>query len=690
MKYTNWTLSPCSPSALNALQEAGIPPLTAAVLCARGIETPEQARTFLSTDLSLLHDPMRMKDMDRAADRIRKALDQGETIAVFGDYDVDGITSTALLTSYLRSRGARTIVYIPDRLEEGYGLNSGAMRLLRGRGVSLIITVDCGITAVEETALANSLGMDVVITDHHECREVLPPAAAVVNPHRPDCTYPFKELAGVGVALKLVMAVSGPAEHDRLLEEYGDLAAIGTIADVMELTDENRAITALGLRLLRRPRRPGLQMLLREAGLDGKSLTASSISYTIAPRINASGRMGRADLACELLLTNDLARAEDLARTLCSLNRERQAIETEIYLECLARLSRFRADDLYSIVLADEKWHQGVVGIVASRLCDKFSCPVFMICLTGGKGKGSCRSYGGVNLFHVLEQCADLLDSFGGHEQAAGFTIREENIPLFRRRADACIRQAVGDRPLTADLAVEVNLSDASLLTLENVAALDVLEPTGARNPRPVFQLTGAMVTGVSAVGNGRHSRFRLSRDGVVLDAILFGTAPREAGLSVGARVDAAFTPNVNEFRGNRTVQLQILDVRPALTQLQAEQLLYRRWRRGEMLTPQEVASMIPRREDFAAVWRYLVRHTDADLVEETGPRLARRIARTYGLREAYTRTMICLDVMNERGLITVRTETDHLQIRVLPPAGKVNLEESAIMIELRKRLKQP
>ena len=685
MKYAKWNLSPCSPSALTSMQAAGIPPLTAAVLCARGLDTPEKALRFLSTDVSLLHDPWMMKDMDKATARIRQALERGEKMAVFGDYDVDGITSTALLTSYLRRQGGQVIPYIPDRLEEGYGLNPGAIVKLRTQGVSLVVTVDCGITAVSEVMLARSLGMDVVITDHHECKEVLPDAAAVVNPHRPDCPYPFKALAGVGVALKLVLALAGPENQRRLLAQYADLAAIGTVADVMEIVDENRVIVQMGLDALSNSQRPGLRMLLREAGLEGKPLTATSIGFSLAPRINASGRMGCAGLACELLLTESPVRGEELARDLCALNRERQAIEMEIYTECVSRLSRFQAKDLYSIVLADERWHQGVVGIVASRLSEQYSCPTFMICLDQGKGKGSCRSYGGVNLFLALEACSDLLESFGGHELAAGFTILEENIPAFRRRVDQYIRQAVGNCSITSSLQVEMDLPSAALLTLENVDALSMLEPTGTGNPKPVFQLCGVNVLSVSTVGSGRHTKFRVQKDGCTLDAIFFSANPQDAGLAPGNRVDLAFSPSINEFRGNRSVQLQILDVRPSLTQSQAEQRLYQRYRSGERLTPQEAALLLPRREDFVAVWRYLSRHSDPGMVEDTAPRLARKIARTFGIRETYTRTMVCLDVMNERGLISLSAETDHLQIRVRPTQGKVDLEASYIMQQLRR-----
>ncbi len=683
MKYAKWNLSPCSPSALTSMQAAGIPPLTAAALCARGLDTPEKALRFLSTDRSLLHDPWKMKDMDRATARIRRALDSREKIAVYGDYDVDGITATALLTSCLRRQGGQVIPYIPDRLEEGYGLNPATIVRLRAQGISLIVTVDCGITAVDEVALAQSLGIDVVVTDHHECKEVLPDAAAVVNPHRPDCPYPFKALAGVGVALKLALALAPPEDQRRVLAKYADLAAIGTVADVMELVDENRAIVQMGLEALENPQRPGLRMLLREAGLEGKPLTSTAIGFSLAPRINASGRMGCAGLACELLLTESPARGEELARELCALNRERQAIEMEIYTECVSRLSRFRAKDLYSIVLADERWHQGVVGIVASRLSEQYTCPTFMICLSEGKGKGSCRSCGGVNLFKVLESCSDLLDSFGGHEQAAGFTISEERIPAFRERVDQSIRRAVGNEAITTSLQVEMDLPSAALLTLENVDALSMLEPTGAGNPRPVFQLRGVSVLSVSAVGNGRHTRFRLQKDGCTLDAIFFSVSPQEAGLTPGCRMDLAFSPTVNEFRGNRTVQLQIIDVRPSLTQAQTEQRLYQRYRSGERLTPQEAALLLPCREDFVAVWRYLTRHSSPGMVEDTAPRLARKIARTFGIRETYTHTMICLDVMHERGLISLSAETDHLQICIRPTEGKVDLEASYIMQQL-------
>ena len=522
MKYKKWNLAAPEGSAVQGLRQAGLPALAAVVLCARGLDTPAAAEAFLTAGEAPLHDPFLLKDMDRAAVRLALALDRQESIAVYGDYDVDGITSTCLLTEFLRSRGGSVTPYIPDRMEEGYGLNREAVDHLRQAGVSLIVTVDCGITAVAETDYANSLGMEVIITDHHECKEVLPAALAVVDPHRSDCGYPFPCLAGVGVALKLALALTAPEEREAVFGRYADLAAVGTVADVMTLSGENRTIVRQGLRALGRTRRPGLRALIREAGAESRCLTASGIGFTLAPRINAAGRMGKAWVAAELLLTHDPVRAEELARELCELNRQRQTIEGEIFQECLARLERESAAPRRALVLSGERWHQGVVGIVASRLAERYSCPTFMICLQDGRGKGSCRSFGGFNLFKALESCADLLEGFGGHALAAGFTIRAEHIDAFRKRMEACVEAWTGGAELVSALDVDAELPEPDLLTVEEVAGLDVLEPYGAGNPKPVFSLSGCTVSALTEVGGGRHLKLRLTRCGHSLDAIFF------------------------------------------------------------------------------------------------------------------------------------------------------------------------
>ena len=685
MKYKQWNISAPSAEDCRAMTRAGIPALPAVVLCARGLDTPEKARSFLDDREELLHDPFLLKDMDRAVARIQQALEQHETIAVYGDYDVDGITATCLLTDYLRRQGATVVSYIPDRMEEGYGLSTQAIELLHGQGVTLIITVDCGITAVAETLYAAELGMDVVITDHHECKETLPSAVAVVNPHRTDCQYPFPCLAGVGVAFKLVLALGGAENRRTLLDEYADLTAIGTVADVMQLTGENRAIVRLGLQALAKTKRPGLRSLIHEAGADSKPLTATTIGYILAPRINASGRMGCASLAGELLLTDDPSRAEELAQELCALNRDRQSIEGAIFEECVAQLDR-EGVSRPVIVLASEGWHQGVVGIVASRLAEKYSCPAFMICLQDGKGKGSCRSFGGFNLFAALEQNAALLEDFGGHELAAGFTISEENISAFREKMETAVLERTGGAEMISTLQVDARINDPALFSQEEVEALSLLEPYGAGNPKPVFVLPGAVILSLFEVGGGRHLKLRLRHQGATFDAIFFSVSADQLGLSPGDRIDVAFTPQINEFRGIRSVQLQVCDLQSAPTRAQAERDLVERLRLGQSVSAAEARGAIPSREEFESVWRYLKYHAAAEPLEDNPVHLVKNIAKTFHTREAYARTMVCIQVFDERGLIRVEHQnTGRLRIGLCQIDGKVDLEQSELMRRLRR-----
>ena len=687
MRYKQWKIAHPSPAGRAQLERAGIPSLLACVLSARGVTEPEQAWKLLTPGEEPLLDPMLLKDMDRAVLRVTRALKRGETIAVYGDYDVDGITATCLLTDCLTRLGGRVRSYIPDRLEEGYGLNQEAVLHLAQQGVTLIITVDCGITAAREVEFARELGIDVVITDHHECKQAIPEAAAVVDPHRPDCPYPFKGLAGVGVALKLAMAAAGPDRAGLVFREYADLAAVGTVADVMPMTGENRTIVQTGLAALAHPRRVGLAQLMDEAGLGDKPVTSVSIGYTLAPRINAAGRMGQADLAAELLLTRDPGRAAALAQELCALNRERQTIECEIFQECVQRLERRPQSGV--ILLADEHWHQGVVGIVASRLTEKYSCPAFMVCLDQGMGKGSCRSWGGVNLFHLLTQCQDLLEGFGGHAMAAGFTVREENIPALERR----LRQLVLEEQAGEELPSLLEIDAAVLpqeLTVEAVEALDALEPCGAGNPRPVLVLTGAHVISAAQVGRGRHLKLRLEGRGVPLDAIFFSVDGSELGLTPGCRVDVAFYPQINDFRGVRSVQLQVVDLRHAMTRAQLEQSIYEKYRRGEPLSPQEAQSLLPTRAEFVCLWRYLERQCAGQtFLEDTLARIAQKSARSGGQSERPNHTLVCLEVMEERGLISLERQSGRVQITLHRLEHKVDLNASAILRRLREAMQE-
>lgn len=688
MKFEHWMSASRDYAGEAALRQAGISPLTAIALCGRGAHSPAEANSFLESSPDLLHDPMLLKDMDKAVQRIEAALESGETIAVYGDYDVDGITSTCLLSSYLKSRGANVIPYIPDRLSEGYSLNTDAITRLRLKGARLLISVDCGITNQKEVQFAKGIGMDVIITDHHECKEEIPNAAAVVNPHRPDCPYPFKHLAGVGVALKLVLALTPEQYRDTVLNNYVDLAAIGTVADVMSITDENRAIVTLGLATLEQSRRPGLQMLIRECGLEDKAITSTSIGFTLAPRLNAAGRMGCPLVAAELLLTNDPQQGAALAQTLCDLNRERQLIEQNIFTQCLELLEAHPELAEHAIVLADHSWHQGVVGIVASRLSERFGVPSFMICLDEeNHGKGSCRSYGDFNLFHALEQCADLLDGFGGHELAAGFTISEEQIVPFRQKMQQIAAQWQATQHISSSLQVDAVLDDASLLTLDNVTDLQLLEPYGTGNAQPVFVLNGVSVLSINPVGKGRHTRLRVIAGDMPFDAILFSYTPEDTGLQAGARADLAFYPQINQFRGTRSVQLLLTDVKPSPSHAQIDRMLYQRWKQGDFLSHHDLDILLPERRDFVAVWRYLLAHAAGDRYRETPARLSRNIARSTGGREAFARTMVCLEVFQECGLVHFTEQSNQLHITIRQIDGKVNLEQSPIMIALHKML---
>ena len=689
MKYQQWKIAQRSQQVCREMERQGVPLLVAATLCARGLTDLDEAKALLSSAEDQLCDPYLMKDMDLATARIGRALRNKESIAVYGDYDVDGITATCLLTHYLRSQGGNVRYYIPDRFTEGYGVNNQAVEELALQGVTLIITVDCGITALAETAYAASLGVDMIVTDHHECKEKLPDAIAVVDPHRKDCPYPFKDLAGVGVALKLVMALGsvsgGEKRANALFHEYADLAAVGTIADVMKLLGENRTIVRVGLKHLKKTRRRGLYALMVEAGTLSRAINSTTVGYCLSPRINAAGRMGRASMAADLILTDDTERAEYLAHELCELNRQRQGVELDIFNNCLSRLAGGGTYDC--LVLADHTWHQGVVGIVASRLTERYGCPAFMICLDHGMGKGSCRSWGGVNLFERLAECSDLLEGFGGHA-LAGFTVREENIPLLSRRLREGLERALGAGASPAALEADAEV-EARELTVEAVADLDRLEPCGTGNPRPVLVLRGALIQSMSQVGRGRHLKLRLESKGTPLDAIFFSADGAELGLAPGGRVDVAFYPQINEFRGTRSVQLQVADLHPAPTRAQAERAVYEKYRRGEGLTPAEARLLMPSRAEFVGLWRYLQRRcAGLGRVEDTASRIARGASRATGQREAAERVLLCLEVLAERGLIDLEIGPQGVAVSLRQVERKVDLEASPILGRLRQAIR--
>ena len=674
MKYGIWKVSQLEAGAVNALVGSGYAPLAAMVLASRGIGDDRQARAYLDCNAPLL-DPFLMTDMDKAAGRVGLAMSRGEKIAVFGDYDVDGITATCLLTDFLRRHGADVVSYIPGRLEEGYGLNPIAIHQLHAEDVKLIVTVDCGITAVSEAELCKQLGIDLVITDHHECKQTLPAAVAVVDPHRCDGGYPHKNLSGVGVAFKLASALCGSQET--VLEEYADMVCLGTVADVMPLQGENRVFVARGLESLAHTKRPGIAALMAECGCAPETVSASSIGFMLAPRINAAGRMGQIDLAVELFLTDDPDKAAEAARGLCELNRQRQAVESEIYRQAVSMLPMGKPPE--AIVLADESWHQGVVGIVASRIAEEYACPTFLICLDGEHGKASSRSHGGFNLFASLSALSPLLESYGGHELAAGFTISRANIPEFRRQICALAAQYYTDDVPRTVLDVDCAVSP-ELLTLHNVDALQMLEPCGNGCPKPVLMMKNLTIDRISMVGGGRHMRLRLCSGHTYLNAIYFSANPQTVSIQPGDLVDVAFTPQVNEFRGTRTVQMNVIDIRPSCSaECLPDAAPYRDMQRGN-LTSGEAAALLPDRKMLALVWRYL---DAANPVQESPMCLCRKIVRWSGQPLNLGQMLTCLDIFRDVGLLTVQRQHKYVSIRLTPGEGKADLSRSQTMQRL-------
>lgn len=666
MTHNAWKIPNYSDTICSELVEAGYTPLLAAVLHARGIDTAAEAARYLSRGEQMLCDPLLLTDMDRAVERIERAVRDCERVAVYGDYDVDGITATCLMTEYFRRSGIACLSYIPDRLGEGYGVNDGAIESLRERGVSLVVTVDCGITAAKEVAYARELGIDVVITDHHECPPVLPDAAAVVDPKRPGSRYPNEELAGVGVAFKLVCAL----ERDRAgsLARYADLVAVGTIADVMPLTGENRCLVYEGLEKLRCAPRAGFAALLAESGAARKPLNAVTVGFMLAPRINAAGRLCKTDVSLRLLSTDDAVEAEELAKELCELNHRRQALEMQVIEDAMQALDGYTVKA--PLVLASERWHPGVVGIAASRLAERFQVPVVMICVEGGDGKGSCRSYGDFNIFEALSACSNCLESFGGHAFAAGLSIRRERIDEFRQALSDYYEQ--NPPRVTPAVAPELLISDPSVLTLEGVASLDRLEPCGSENERPLMCMLNATLESVMPIGGGRHLRMRAAKNGIHFDCVYFSHTLADLNVRPGMPVDLCFVPQVNDFRCHKSVQLLIENVRPSETVDTCRCIL----EHGEF-SIEELRIFRPGREELARAWRR---------IKQLGGQLDFCYDELAGPRHAFmdpVKFCLCIEIFKELKLIDLDTKNGHICCAASSDGIKTKLTNSRLFTRL-------
>lgn len=547
-------------------QKYHIPQVISTILLNRGIDE-ENIPAFLKKSMADIVNPKLMLDMDKATERIRSAIANKEKIAVYGDYDVDGITSTALLYEFLHSLGADVQYYIPDRKGEGYGINIMAVNKLFKQGIKLMITVDCGITAIGEVEFAKLQGMDVIITDHHTCKDRLPSAAAaILNPKRPDCEYPFDSLAGVGVAFKLILALAmedGLSTRE-VFEKYVDIATLGTIADVVPLVGENRIIADKGLTALKTSKRAGIQAIMGVAGVTDKEITSSTIAFAIAPRLNAAGRLGTATTAVELLLTQDENNARKIALTLDEENKERQLTERQIFneaAEMIASDTNFGKKKI--IVLAKEGWHNGVIGIVASRLCDIYYKPCILISHSNGVGKGSGRSIKNFNLFDALSHCEKHLTDFGGHAVAAGLNVNMSDFDTFVKEINKYADSVLTERDMIPSIDIDCPLSER-YVTLENAKMLRNLEPFGMGNEKPVFSISGVEVMNIAAVGvDNKHLRIRINKNNKIINGIGFNMGNFISFVNQGDIIDIAFQMDINNYQGNESVQLILKDIKP-------------------------------------------------------------------------------------------------------------------------------
>ena len=647
------------------------------VLAAREITTAEQAAKFINCDK--LSDPFLLKDMHEAAQIINEAVDSGKSICIYGDYDCDGITSTVMLYSYLDCLGADVTYYIPER-SEGYGMNCEAVRQIAEGGTELIITVDNGISSHEEAELIAELGMELVITDHHQPGEALPMASAIVNPHRSDDCSPYKSLCGAGVVLKLIAALDG-GDYDAVSEQFGELAAIGTVADVVNLDGENRSIVQNGLLLLQNTERCGLISLIKICGLENKALTSTSIAFMLAPRINAAGRFGSPKQAVQLLLCEeyDSDEADRLANELNALNTERKKTENEIIKQIELQINE--QPELLNervLIFDGENWHHGVIGIVASRMMELFGKPCIIITMEGELSRGSARSFGSFSIYKCLDECRKLLIKYGGHLGAGGFSLKTEDISAFKEKIKAYSLKNFDTMPvleITADM-----LLKPSQLTVSEISGLNVLEPFGEANQQPLFALIGAKIDDIQAISNGAHTKLKLNYSGIGITALIFRKSTCELNIARGEQWDFLASLNVNSYNGRDSVVAIVKDCRRSGIKQNsyfAAKLTYDKYIRGETLPSAYYARLCPKREELVAIYKAL---TENPVKVDT---LFMSMSENTEIN--YCKLRLCLDIFTELGLSAYNPYND--EIFRLPVKGRTDLDKSEILRGLRNKL---
>ena len=679
MILRKWEVRPLDKERAAAFaQTYGVPFFLAMLMNIRGLDDAAHLREFLGEG-EPLSDPFLLKDMDKAAARITRAVDNMEKIAVYGDYDADGVTSTAMLYSYLETRGADVIFYIPQREGEGYGMNMGAVEYLKEQGVSLIVTVDNGISSVQEVARANELGIDVVVTDHHRPQEILPDAVAVVDAYRSDDTSPYKHFSGVGIAFKLLMALEdGAGDVEDLLEAYSDLAAIGTIGDIVPLTGENRTLIRAGLERLSQSDRPGVQALLENAGIAGKALTSTNVSFTLVPRINATGRMGAPERAVRLLISGYEEEAEVLSEEICADNEERRRVEAEIAEAAFADIEAKGYMKDRVVVVDGENWHHGVIGIVASRVTERCGKPCMIISRGETEAKGSGRSIEGFSLFEAICACGDLLIKFGGHPMAAGITLKPENIEAFRKRINQYAAEHFPQMP-TQTVTLDCKLNPAAL-SVSMAQSLTQLEPFGNGNPQPVFGLFNMELSNVTPVGGGGHLRLTLEKNGAVITAMRFNTKPEELPYHIGDKIDLAVQLEAREFRGQPSLTVIVRDMKFAAfnTEKNIVSLAsFEKWQRGEVLSAEDKNRLYPDRACLAAIYRALrtVNGKETDQV---------RFVSQFGKDMTLGLFKTALLVFEERGLVHSEIADDTFTATLIETSGKTDITRSPVLLALQ------
>lgn len=679
MILRKWEVRPLDKERAAAFaQTYGVPFFLAMLMNIRGFDDAAHLREFLGEG-EPLSDPFLLKDMDKAAARITRAVDNMEKIAVYGDYDADGVTSTAMLYSYLETRGADVIFYIPQREGEGYGMNIGAVEYLKEQGVSLIVTVDNGISSVQEVARANELGIDVVVTDHHRPQEILPDAVAVVDAYRPDDTSPYKHFSGVGIAFKLLMALEdGAGDVEDLLEAYSDLAAIGTIGDIVPLTGENRTLIRAGLERLSQSDRPGVQALLENAGIAGKALTSTNVAFTLVPRINATGRMGAPERAVRLLISGYEEEAEVLSEEICADNEKRRRVEAEIAEAAFADIEAKGYMKDRVVVVDGENWHHGVIGIVASRVTERCGKPCMIISRGETEAKGSGRSIEGFSLFEAICACGDLLIKFGGHPMAAGITLKPENIEAFRKRINQYAAEHFPQMP-TQTVTLDCKLNPAAL-SVSMAQSLTQLEPFGNGNPQPVFGLFNMELSNVTPVGGGGHLRLTLEKNGAVITAMRFNTKPEELPYHIGDKIDLAVQLEAREFRGQPSLTVIVRDMKFAAFDTEkniASLASFEKWQRGEVLSAEDKNRLYPDRACLAAIYRALrtVNGKETDQV---------RFVSQFGKDMTLGLFKTALLVFEERGLVHSEIADDTFTATLIETSGKTDITRSPVLLALQ------